>query len=172
MLNIFSCASWPSVYLLWGIICLIFCPFLIGLFVFCDIKSHELFVKFGDKCLVGHIISIVFSQFLYSLFIYLWFLNCTKTFSLVLICSFLFLFPLFLEIDHKYIAAVFVKSVLPMFSSKSFIVCGLTFRSLIYVKLIFVYGFKEFSNFIFFLTCSCPVFLAPFIEGTVFSSFL
>ena len=37
----------------------------------------------------------------------------------------------------------------PMFSFKSFIVSGLTFRSLIYFDLIFVYGIKECSNFIF-----------------------
>ena len=36
-----------------------------------------------------------------------------------------------------------LKSVLPVFSSKSFIVSGLTFRSLIYFELIFVYGDKK-----------------------------
>ena len=35
-------------------------------------------------------------------------------------------------------------SVLPMFSSKSFIVSGLTFRSLIYFEFIFVYGVRVF----------------------------
>ena len=35
-----------------------------------------------------------------------------------------------------------------MFSSKSFIVSGLTFRSLIHFEFIFVYGVREFSNFI------------------------
>ena len=39
-------------------------------------------------------------------------------------------------------------SVLPMFSSKSFIVFGLTFRSLIHFKFIFVYGVQKCSNFI------------------------
>ena len=34
------------------------------------------------------------------------------------------------------------KSVLPMFSSRSFIVSGLTFRSLIHFEFIFVYGFE------------------------------
>ena len=31
-------------------------------------------------------------------------------------------------------------SVMTMFSSKSFVVCGLTFRSLIHFEFIFVYG--------------------------------
>ena len=39
-------------------------------------------------------------------------------------------------------------SVLPMFSSKSFIVSGLTFRSLIHFEFIFVYGVRQCSNFI------------------------
>ena len=62
-------------------------------------------------------------------------------------------------------------SVLPMFSSKSFIASGLTFRSLIHFEFIFVYGVRKCSNFIFF-TCSCPVFPAPFIEETVFAPFV
>ena len=35
-----------------------------------------------------------------------------------------------------------------MFSSKSFIVSGLTFRSLIHFEFIFVYGVRKCSNFI------------------------
>ena len=35
-----------------------------------------------------------------------------------------------------------------MFSSKSLIVSGLTFRSLIHFEFIFVYGVREFSHFI------------------------
>ena len=39
------------------------------------------------------------------------------------------------------------KSVLPTFSSRSFIVFGLTFRSLIHFEFIFVCGIRKFSNF-------------------------
>jgi len=42
------------------------------------------------------------------------------------------------------------ESVLPMFSSKNSIVCGLTFRSLIHSEFVFVYGVRECSNFILF----------------------
>ena len=59
------------------------------------------------------------------------------------------------------------KGVLPMFSSKGFIVSSLTFRSLIHFEFIFVYGVRECSNFLL-LHCSCPVFPAPLIEETVF----
>ena len=42
-------------------------------------------------------------------------------------------------------------SVLPMFSSKSFTVSGLTFRSLIHFEFMFVYGGMKCSNFILLL---------------------
>ena len=38
------------------------------------------------------------------------------------------------------------ESVLPMFSSRSFIVSGLTFRSLIHFEFIFVYGVRKCSE--------------------------
>ena len=38
--------------------------------------------------------------------------------------------------------------VLPMFSSKSMVVSGLTFRSLVHFEFIFVYGVRKYSNFI------------------------
>ena len=38
------------------------------------------------------------------------------------------------------------ESVLPMFSSRSFIVSGLTFKSLIHFDFIFVYGVKKCSH--------------------------
>ena len=40
------------------------------------------------------------------------------------------------------------ESVLPMFSSRSFIVSGLTFRSLIHFEFISVYGVRKCSSFI------------------------
>ena len=38
------------------------------------------------------------------------------------------------------------KSVLPMFSSRSFIVSGLTFRYLVHFEFIFVYGVRKKSK--------------------------
>ena len=43
---------------------------------------------------------------------------------------------------------IYVIEGLRMFSSKSFIVSGLTFRSLIHFEFISVYGVKKCSNFI------------------------
>ena len=59
-------------------------------------------------------------------------------------------------------------SGLRLFSSKSFIVSGLTFRCLIHFEFIFVFGVSRYSKFHSF-TCSCPVFSAPFIEEAVFA---
>ena len=74
--------------------------------------------------------------------------------------------------DPKKILLRFMsKSVLPMFSSRSFIVSGLTFRSLIHFEFIFVYDVRECSDLIFF-TCNRPVLPKPLTDKTVFSPFL
>ena len=66
----------------------------------------------------------------------------------------------------KDVAVIYVREC-SMFSS--FIVSGLTFRSLIHFELIFVYGVKEWFDLIFFfLTCGRPVFPVLFVEETVF----
>ena len=57
------------------------------------------------------------------------------------------------------------ESVLPMFSSRSFIVSGLMFRSLTHFEFIFVYGVRKCSSFILL-----QVFLAaPLVKEIVFS---
>ena len=58
------------------------------------------------------------------------------------------------------------ESVLPIFSSRSFIVSGLTFRSLIHFEFIFVYGVRKCSFYSF--TSGWPVFPAPLVKGIVF----
>ena len=55
-----------------------------------------------------------------------------------------------------------------MFSSKSFIVSYLTFRSLIHFEFIFVYSVRECSDFIL-LHVAVHVFSKLLIEETVFS---
>ena len=58
-------------------------------------------------------------------------------------------------------------SVLLMFSSKSFTVSGLTFRSLIHLSLSLCMVLR--SVLVSFFYISCPVFQAPFIEEAVFA---
>ena len=60
----------------------------------------------------------------------------------------MFLFSLLSEVDQKEILLQFMsESVLLIFSSKGFIVSGLTFRSLIHFEFIFVYSVRKCSNF-------------------------
>ena len=61
------------------------------------------------------------------------------------------------------------ESVLPMFSSKSFIVSGLKFRSLIHFEFIFVYGVKKCSATAAKSLQSCPTLCNP-IDGSPPSS--
>ena len=55
-----------------------------------------------------------------------------------------------------------------MFSSKSFMVSGLTFKSRIHFMLLFVSGGTEGPHGIFF-TCEYLIFSAAFSEETIFS---
>ena len=59
------------------------------------------------------------------------------------------------------------ESVLPMFSSRSFIVSGLTFRSLIHFEFIFVYGVR--SVLVSFFYRWLTGFLAPLVIEIVFA---
>ena len=72
-----------------------------------------------------------------------------KLLSLLRSCLFLFLFPLLWETDQERYCCNLCQSVLPMFSSRSFMVSVLAFRSLIHFEFIFVYGVREYSNFKF-----------------------
>ena len=70
------------------------------------------------------------------------------------------------------------ESVLPMFSSRSFIVFGLTFRSLIHSEFTFVYGIRKCPSFILLqvvdqfsqdhllrrLSFFCCIFLPPLLK--------
>ena len=60
------------------------------------------------------------------------------------------------------------ESVLPMFSSKSFIVSGLMFISLIHFEFIFCVWYQKMIQFHYF-TSGWPVFPAPLVKEIVFS---
>ena len=94
----------------------------------------------------------IFSEPIGCLFVCLFIVSFAvqKLLSLVRYHLFIFLFiSITLGDRSKKILLQFMsKSVLPMFSSRSFIVSGLTFRSLIHFEFILVYGVKECSNFI------------------------
>ena len=111
-----------------------------------------------------------FSPSVHCLFI-LFMISVTVKRLLSLIGSHLFIFA-FISIiredwfQKKYYCS-FRQSVLPMFSSRSFMVFGLKFRFLIHFEFIFVYGVRVFWLYSF--TRSHPVFPAPLIKETIFS---
>ena len=149
---------WSSVCLLWRNVCLDLFP-----------TSVCIFWKL-IACWSYHL-QIVFSHFVCCIFIL--FMISTAVQKLVsLNRSHLFIFVFIFIImgggSKKILLPFMSKSVLPMFSSKSFIASALTFRSLIHFEFIFVYGVKECSNFIL-LEVNCPVFPAPLLEVTLFS---
>ena len=65
---------------------------------------------------------------------------------------------------------------LPMFSSRTFMVSQLIFKSFIHLEFIFVYRVSWWSRFFFFFlslffACSCPGLPTPFIEEAIFTPF-
>ena len=61
-----------------------------------------------------------------------------------------FIFTTLRSGSKKILLRFMSESVLPIFSSKIFIISSLTFRSSTHFEFIFVYSFRESSNFIFF----------------------
>ena len=74
----------------------------------------------------------------------------SKTFSVQCspTCLFLLLLPLSKETDSKKNIAKTDLRVLPMFSSRNFMILGLTFKPLIHLEFIFVYSVRKLSRFI------------------------
>ena len=147
MLSILSYVCWQSAYLLWRNV-------YVGLLPIFGLGS--LFFCYWAACIFWRLILCRLHRCKY--FLPFWglsfrlaygFLCCAKA---SFIRSHLFIF-VFISISlgggSKRILMWFMwQSALPMFSSKSFIVSGLTFRSLFHFQFIFVYGVTECSNFI------------------------
>ena len=125
--------------------------FLIGLFVFLVLSSVGCLYIFEINPLSVASFANIFSHSEGCLFI-LFMVSFAVQKLLSFIRSHLFVFVfIFITLGggSKRIFLWFMsKSVSPMFSSKSFIVSSLTFRSLIYLEFIFVYGVRYHSNFI------------------------
>ena len=72
-----------------------------------------------------------------------------KLLSLIrFISKYLLLFPLLYKTVQKIFLLIMSKIVLPVFSFRSFMVSGLTFRSLTHCEFIFINGMRKCSNLI------------------------
>ena len=140
MLGIFSFAFWPSVYLLQRNVCLDLLPiFWIGFFFFLILNCMT--VYFGKLSQINHFVCKDFLPFCGLSFYFVYGYLCYAKF-LSLITShllFLFLFLLLQVVDPKRYCCDLCRRLFCLFSSKSFIVSCLTFRSLIYFKFICVW---------------------------------
>ena len=118
--------------------------FLIGSFIFLELScmsclyileinnlsvfSFAIIFPYSEGCLVTLLIASFFVQ---------------KLLSLIRSHLFFLSFPLLWEVGHRGSCCGLCQSVLPMFSSMSFIVSGLMFRPLIHFEFIFVYGVRK-----------------------------
>ena len=117
--------------------------FLIGSFIFLELSCRSCLYIFEISSLSVASFAMIFSYSEGCLFTLLIVSSIVqKLLSLIRSHLFIFVF-IFITLGGE-----FKKILLPMFSLKSFIVSGLTFRSLIHFKFIFVYGIRKCSNFI------------------------
>ena len=123
-----------------------FSHFLIGLFVFLSCMSCLYSLEINPLSIVSF--AIIFSHFEDCLFTLLILsIAVQKILSLIRFHLFILsLFPLSKEMGHRGSCCDLCQreNKLPMFSSESSIVSGLTFRSLIHFEFIFVYGVELF----------------------------
>ena len=151
MLNIFSYAFCPSVCLLWRNVYLDLLPIfpLVCFFWYWDAWAVCIFWRFNPLLIT--LFANIFSQSVGCLFI-LFMISFAVQKLLSFIRSHLFISVFIFTAlgggSKKILLQFMSKSVLPMFSSKSFIVSGLTFRSLIHLEFILVNGVRECSNII------------------------
>ena len=151
MLSIFLCVCWPSVYVFFGEMSIRSSThFLIGLFYFILSCLCCLYILEINPLLVAlfanifsHSEGCLFVLFMVS-FAVQKLLSCIRSH----LFTFVFIFIILGSESKKILLQFMSKNVLSMFSSKSFRVSGLTFRSLIHFELFFVYGTKQCFNFI------------------------
>ena len=124
--------------------------FLIGSFIFLELSCRSCLYIFEINSLSVASFAIIFSHSEDCLFTLL-IVSFVVQKLLILIRSHLFIFAFISNIlgggSYRILLWFMLENILPMFSSRSFIVSGLTFRSLIHFEFIFVYGVRKCSSF-------------------------
>ena len=127
-----------------------------------------MFVYFGDESFVDLFTCKCFLPFCRLSFHFAYNFLCLQK-LLSLIRSYLY-FCFYFHNSRRWIKKIAAIYVLPMVSSKSLRVSGLTFRSLIHFEFIFKYSVREFLISLF--TWSCQVFPTLLIEKTIFFHYI
>ena len=147
-LSIFSCA-WPSIHLLEKCLFRSSAHFFIALLFFWHRTSWTVCILY--RLIPCHL--IICEYFLplceLSVFLFYCFLSCAEAFKFNYVHLFVFIFIILGGWFKNILLRFTSESVLPVFPSKYFIVSGLRFMSLIHSEFIFVYGVREYSDFIF-----------------------
>ena len=150
MLSIFSCAFWPSMCLLWRNVYLAL-QFFIGLFVFLILSCMTYLYILEIKPFSVTSFANIFSHSVSCLFIlFTVFFAVQKPLSWIGSHLLIFAFISFVSGDwpKKTSVQFMSESILSLFSSRSFMVSCLIFKSLSHFEFIFVYNVRECSNFI------------------------
>ena len=171
-LSIFSYVSGPSVCLPWRCICS--GPLPIFNWIICLVWSHVISSSILEiKPLSEVSLANIYSHIVGSLFILLMVSLAVKK-LFILMKSHLFI----LSFISLTLGGVSVKILmhgiseifLPMFSSTTFMVSRLIFKSFIHLEFIFVYDVKSVIEFHFF-AYSCPDLPTSFVEEAIFTPF-
>ena len=162
-------------YVLFGEVSIqILCPLVSWIVCVFGFELCEFFINFEYNPLLDVALANMFSHSEGYLFILLMVSFVEQTF--LVLCSpiyfyFLIIFPLPKEIYQKKILVREISEILlPIFFSRSFMVSGLIFKSLIHFEFIFVYGVRKGSSFHLFFACIYSIFTTSHIEETVFTT--
>ena len=149
MLSTFSCACWPSIHLFCKK-CLLrsFAHFSFGLLAFFLLSCISCLYILEIKTLSVASFETIFSHFVSCLFVF--FLVSFAVQKLVRSQWFIFVFISIALGDwpKKTLVCLMSENVLPMFSSSSFMVSYLMFKSLRHFEFIFVHGVRVCSTLI------------------------
>ena len=125
--------------------------FLIGSFIFLELSCMSHLYNIEINSLSIALFAIIFSHFEGYIFTLL-IISFTVQKLLILIRSHLFIFAFISSIlgggPYRILLWFLSENVLPMFFSRSCIVSGLMFRSLIHFEFLFVYGVIKCSSFV------------------------
>ena len=157
----------------------VLCPFFNWIVCLPGVRSCEFFIYFGDQSLVWgitgkYVFSILFKENTVGSLCNLVLFSLAMQKLFILMRSHLFILSfMFLALGDVSVRMFLLgmsEIFLPMFSSRTFMVLRLIFKSFIHLEFIFIYGVSWWLSFIFF-ACSCPDLPTPSVEEAVFAPF-